>query len=152
MGKSNFVEAEEASPPRHPALALESVCIFYMQSVQKGVKERRGEERREKNSEPTAKVGEGATRLVVRKRLEGARETEGNRKAKVLETRVIENFVIERGGGRRYLYNVPRIIFEAEILEARDTSYVTTRIALLKTHLHLNGNYPVWLEQRDRPI
>lgn len=46
MGKSNFVEAEEASPPRHPALALESVCIFYMQSVQKGVKERRGEERK----------------------------------------------------------------------------------------------------------
>lgn len=111
------------------------VCIFYMQSVQKGVKERK-----KFRADCESWGGEGWSK-------EG--ETEGDREAKVLEIRVIENFVTER----RYLYNVPRIIFEAEILEARDTSYVTReRIALLKTHLHLNGNYPVWLEQRDRPI
>lgn len=103
-----------------------------------------------------AERGEGEKKIQSRLRKLGRGEgwskegeTEGDREAKVLEIRVIENFVTER----RYLYNVPRIIFEAEILEARDTSYVTReRIALLKTHLHLNGNYPVWLEQRDRPI
>lgn len=90
-------------------------------------------------------------RLVGRRRLTGAREKWREIRKPRFWGRVIENFVIEPG--RRYLYSVPRIIFEAEILEARDTSYVTIkRIALLKTHLHLNGNYPVWLEQRDRPI
>lgn len=136
-----FGEIQFRRGRRQPSPALKSVCvcvcvcIFYMQSVQKGVKERK-----KFRADCESWGGEGWSK-------EG--ETEGDREAKVLEIRVIENFVTER----RYLYNVPRIIFEAEILEARDTSYVTReRIALLKTHLHLNGNYPVWLEQRDRPI
>lgn len=68
--------------------------ILYAVRAERG----EGEEEREKNSEPTAK-GEGDT---VGRKKEVVRETEGNRKAKVLEIRVIENFVIERRGDGIY--------------------------------------------------
>lgn len=136
LGKSNFVEEGGGRVPRWRVCVC--VCIFYMQSVQKGVKERK------KFRADCESWGRGG--LVEGRRNGGRSGSQGSGNTR--------NWKFRYGAaGRRYLYNVPRIIFEAEILEARDTSYVTReRIALLKTHLHLNGNYPVWLEQRDRPI